>query len=246
MEQNPFLGVRGIRVLLKHPELFKTQLRAILRAHKEVGNIKIMIPMVSLVEEVEEAHEIVQEVLAELMNTYGEDFPMPNFGIMVETPSSAIMADKFAEFVDFFSIGTNDLTQYTLAVDRKNTNVSEIYNHLHPSILRLIKQVVEIGHENNILVEVCGELASDPYGVPILLGLGVDGLSVTPSSLLETKELIRRLSFEEIKPIVKDVLESSTADEVRYIVGELIKEKFPDIFRFIISPYRLYNGGEHE
>ncbi len=246
VEQNPFLGVRGIRVLLKYPEIFKIQLRAILRAHKEVGNIKIMIPMVSLVEEVEEAHEILNEVVAELVNTYGENFPVPNFGIMVETPSSAILADKFAGFVDFFSIGTNDLTQYTLAVDRKNTNVSEIYNHLHPSILRLIKQVVEIGHENNILVEVCGELASDPYGVPILLGLGVDGLSVTPSSLLETKELIRRLSFEEIKPIVKDVLASSTADEVRYIVGELIKEKFPDIFRFVISPYRFFNGGEHD
>ncbi len=246
IEQNPFLGVRGIRALLKHQDIFKTQLRAILRAHRDVGNIKIMLPMVSLVEEVEESYEILIAVSEELKKEYDDEFPIPKFGIMVETPASAIMVDKFANFVDFFSIGTNDLTQYTLAVDRKNTNVSEIYNHLHPSILRLIKQVVEVGHENNILVEVCGELASDPYGVPILLGLGVDGLSVTPSSLLETKELIRRLSYEEIKPIVKDVLESSTADEVRYIIGELLKEKFPEVVKFIISPDRNFNGGNYD
>ncbi len=245
IEQNPFLGVRGIRALLKHRDIFEIQLRAILRAHREVGNIKVMLPMVSLLEEVEEAREITEEVAYKLSQELREDVLVPKFGIMVETPASAIMADKFANYVDFFSIGTNDLTQYTLAVDRKNTDVSDIYNHLHPSVLRLIKQVVEMGHEYNILVEVCGELASDPYGVPVLLGLGVDGLSVTPSSLLETKELIRRLSYEEIKPIVKDVLESSTADEVRYIIGELLKEKFPQVLKFI-SPDRNFNGGNHD
>jgi phosphotransferase system enzyme I (PtsI) len=230
-EKNPFLGFRGIRVLLKERKIFETQIRALLKANK-LGNIKFMIPMVSAVEEVAETKEIMEEIYRELKESGYKDINFPDFGIMVETPSSALLADKFAPYVDFMSIGTNDLTQYLLAVDRRSPKVSYLFDHLHPSLLRLIKTIVEICHEKNIWVGVCGEMASDPYGIPLLLGLEVDELSVTPALLLETKEMIRGVYLEELKPIVEKCLNAESSDEVRKIVGEFLHERFPKVLMF--------------
>jgi len=167
-ELNPFLGLRGIRLSLSRKEIFKSQLKAILRNNSR-GNVKIMFPMVSLVEEVIEARKIVEEAIEEL-KAEGVEVGKTEVGIMVETPSAALMVDAFAEHVDFFSIGTNDLTQYTLAVDRTNEHVAHIFDHLHPSVLKLVSYVVEKAHEKGKWVGVCGEIASDTYAIPILVG----------------------------------------------------------------------------
>ncbi len=223
-EKNPFLGVRGIRVLLRERKLFEEQMKAVIRANTK-GNIKFMIPMVSVVEEVVESKKLLEEIYKELKKE-NPDVQLPDFGIMVETPSSALLLDKIAPYVNFVSIGTNDLTQYTLAVDRRNPEVSYLFDHLHPSVLKLIKIVVETSHRNNIWVGVCGELAADPYGIPFLVGLGVDELSVPPASILETKELIRKVSVEELEELVKKSINACSAREVREIAAEYLKKRY--------------------
>ena len=222
-ELNPFLGLRGIRLLLSRKDLFMLQLKAILR-NSVKDNVKIMFPMVSLVEEIVEARKIVDSI-AEELKSEGVDVGKYEIGMMVETPSAAIMADAFIDYVDFLSIGTNDLTQYTLAVDRTNEHVASLFDHLHPSILKLIKHVVKVAHEHNKWVGVCGEIASDVEAVPILVGLRVDELSVAPLFIPKIKALIRSINYKEAKELALEALKLKTAKDVRKISKAFLEQK---------------------
>jgi phosphotransferase system enzyme I (PtsI) len=232
-ERNPFLGTRGIRALLAERTSFRIQLRAILRANT-LGNIQIMIPMVSDIDEVRTSKDILLNTLEEVRAEGRQDLKIPPFGVMVETPAAACMADRMSKYVDFMSIGTNDLTQFTLAVDRRNPRLSYLFDHLHPSVLSLISQVERATRGTDTRLSICGELASDPFGVPLILALGIDTLSLNPAFLLEMKELIRRISIEEVRPYLKKALRAETSKEVREIMGELIYARYPDILRFLI------------
>ena len=213
-ESNPFLGVRGIRLCLKSAmELFKDQLRAILMV-RNYCKIRIMFPMISTAEEAEEAKRILLEV-AEEMDIPDEEMEKIKVGVMIETPSSALISDSLADVVDFFSIGTNDLTQYTLAADRTNENLSQLYDYLHPSVIKLIEMSIRSAHDKGKVVGVCGEMAGDPDAIPLLIGLGVDELSVAPPMVPEVKHIIRKFSTMDSKRIVQLAKRSKTAAEVR-------------------------------
>lgn len=217
-EANPFLGWRGIRFCLDHPELFKTQLRAILRAsvrHK----IKIMLPMITTVSEVRAAKVILGEVQAEL-NQAGIAFDAAmEVGIMVEVPSAVAIADQLAAEVDFFSIGTNDLSQYIMASDRTNLRVANLVDALHPAVLRMVQQTVQAAHAARISVGLCGELAADILATPILLGLGLDELSVNPQNIPAIKQAIARFSIVESEAIVASALQQDSAVHVRELIS---------------------------
>jgi multiphosphoryl transfer protein len=214
-ELNPFLGERGIRLCLNRPDLFREQLRAILRAAPH-GNLRIMFPMVSDLAEIRQARALIEELRKEL------DAPEIQIGIMVEVPSAALLADKLAPEIDFFSIGTNDLTQYTMAVDRGNAILAARHDGLHPAVLRLIAHTIEAAHKHGKRADICGELGSDPVAVPILIGLGMDELSVSIPSVPTVKAQVRGLKLAEIQPLAQQALECSTAQEVR----ELVKKHF--------------------
>lgn len=218
-EENPFLGYRAIRICLKEVEIFKTQLKAILRA-STYGTLKIMFPMISGIEELRAAKKILAEVkndLDEKSIPYDRNIQV---GIMIEIPSAAITADILAKEADFFSIGTNDLCQYSLAVDRMNENVSYLYNPMHPGVLRLIKNVIEAGHEAGIKVGMCGEMASNVESAAVLLGLGLDEFSMAPSSIPYIKKAICNLTFEKAGDIAENVLKISDAAQIRIYVKE--------------------------
>ena len=223
-ETNPGLGWRGIRQSLDCPDLFKTQLRAILRASAR-HKIKLMFPMVTSVREIKAAKQLVQEVQAELRESKIDFDPKIAIGIMVETPAAVIMADLLAKEVDFFSIGTNDLSQYIMASDRTNPKVAALADAYEPAVLRTIRQTVDAAHNAGITVSVCGQLASDPQAVPILLGLGVDELSVNPPAIPEIKAKIRSLSRLEVRAIFLDVLQLDSAAEVREYVFSVVTSK---------------------
>jgi phosphocarrier protein FPr len=210
-ELNPFLGERGIRLCLNRPELFREQLRAILRAAPS-GNLKIMFPMVSDIAELRQARALIEELRAELGT------PPVQIGIMIEVPSAALMADVFAPEIDFFSIGTNDLTQYTLAMDRGNSALASKHDGLHPAVLRLIAFTIESAHKHGKRADICGELGSDSAAVPILLGLGMDELSVSIPSVPTVKAQVRSLKIADWQPIAREALNCSTAQEVRELV----------------------------
>ncbi|MDZ8189434.1 MAG: phosphoenolpyruvate--protein phosphotransferase [Nostoc sp. ChiSLP02] len=217
-EANPFLGWRGIRFCLGHPEIFKTQLRAILRA--SVGRqIKIMLPMIATLAEVRAAKAILREVHAELTQAGIPFDPQIKLGIMVEVPSAVAIADRLAAEVDFFSIGTNDLSQYIMAGDRTNPRVANLVDALHPAVLRMVQQTVEAAHGLGISVGLCGELAADPLATPILLGLGLDELSVNPQSIPAIKQAIHQLSLKESEAIVALALQQDSVEEVREIIS---------------------------
>ncbi|WP_414513833.1 phosphoenolpyruvate--protein phosphotransferase [Nostoc sp. PCC 9305] len=220
-EANPFLGWRGIRFCLDRPELFKTQLRAILRA--SVGHqIKIMLPMIATVTEVRAAKVILGEVQAEL-NQAGIAFDAAmKVGIMVEVPSAVAIADRLAAEVDFFSIGTNDLSQYVMASDRTNPRVANLVDALHPAILRMVQQTIQAAHTAGISVGLCGELAADTLATPILLGLGLDELSVNPQSIPGVKQAIARLSIVESEAIAASALQQDSAERVRELISTSI------------------------
>lgn len=213
-EENPFLGLRGVRLSLARRELLRTQLRAIFRASPGRA-IKIMAPMVATVEEVRAFRDMVRHVQAELR---AEGIPFDEqveIGIMVEVPSAAVIADRLAQEVDFFSIGTNDLSQYTMAADRTNAQVAHLADPFHPAVLRLIKQVIDAAHAHGIWVGLCGELAGMPMGVPILLGLGLDEFSMNPPAIPGAKEIIRRLSVTEAQTVASLVLQLESAEAVK-------------------------------
>jgi phosphotransferase system enzyme I (PtsI) len=218
-EINPALGLRAIRYCLQNPEVFKTQIRAILRVAAH-GNVRILIPMISSYDEVCETKKILNEV-ADSLDKEGAVFKRDiELGIMIEVPSAVTMADVMAEDVDFFSIGTNDLIQYSLAIDRGNSRVSYLYNPLHPAIIRVIKHVADVAHEKGIKVFMCGEMANDPIYMPILLGLGLDELSMNPQSIPAVKSMVRSLNIEDIKLFMQDVLKQTSATAVMKLVQD--------------------------
>lgn len=210
-ELNPFLGERGIRLCLNRPELFREQLRAILRA-ASFGNLRIMFPMVSDIAELRQARAMIEELHREL------DTPPIQIGIMIEVPSAALMADIFAPEIDFFSIGTNDLTQYTLAMDRGNSALASKHDGLHPAVLRLIAQTIDAAHKHDKRADICGELGSDAAAIPILLGLGMDELSVSIPSIPTVKAQVRSLKISDLQSLAREALNCSTAQEVRELV----------------------------
>jgi phosphotransferase system enzyme I (PtsI) len=227
-EVNPFLGFRAIRFCLANVDIFEAQLRAILRASAE-GNVKIMYPMISGVGEVVQANEILQQVMHDLKK---EGIPFDeqiHVGAMIEIPSAALTAEMIAPEVDFFSIGSNDLIQYTMAVDRVNEKVAGLYEPTHPAILRLIRGVVEAAHNNNIWVGVCGEMAGEPLFTPLLLGMGIDELSAASSSLPRVKEVIRRLTLREAQELAAASLHTNSGREVLAMLNTLLQRVDPDL-----------------
>ena len=217
-EQNPNLGCRGIRVSLLYPEIFKVQIRAILRANK-YGNIAVMFPMVSSIRELREAKKIVQECINELENENIEFDPNIKIGIMIEIPSAAVNSDFFAKECDFFSIGTNDLIQYTLAVDRGNEHIYEYFQPLNPAVLNLINLTIENSHKNNITSAICGEMASERKFTEILIGMGIDELSVSPGQFLAVKDKILSINYEKAKKIAEQVLQAGNVEEIDRIIS---------------------------
>jgi phosphotransferase system enzyme I (PtsI) len=212
-EDNPFLGYRAIRYCLEEREIFRIQLRAMLRA-SAFGNIKIMLPMISGVDEVREARLELQKSMGELEDrklNYDKNIEL---GIMIETPSAAIISDKLAEVVDFFSIGTNDLTQYTLAVDRMNSKIAHLYTPYHPAVLRLIKLVADNAKRAGIWIGMCGEAAQDELLVPIFVGMGLDELSVSPPQVLKIRKLINGLNKKDMEQHVENIMKLSNAKSV--------------------------------
>ncbi len=224
-ELNPFLGWRAIRFCLENIDIFKTQLRAILRA-SAVGNVKIMFPMISGLEELRHA----KAVLDECRNEVGEKKSgKMEVGAMIEIPSAAISADALAREVDFFSIGTNDLIQYTIAVDRVNEQVAHLYEPTHPAVLRLLKMIADAAHANKIWVGVCGEMARDVATIPILVGLGMDELSVGATSVPRVKMAVRSLAMPECQQLVNEVLQLQTSSEILARCLELATKRYGDL-----------------
>jgi phosphotransferase system enzyme I (PtsI) len=224
-ELNPFLGWRAIRFCLENIDIFKTQLRAILRA-SAVGNVKIMFPMISGLEELRHA----KAVLDECRNEVGEKKSgKMEVGAMIEIPSAAISADSLAREVDFFSIGTNDLIQYTIAVDRVNERIAHLYEPTHPAVLRLLKMIADAAHTNDIWVGVCGEMARDVATIPILVGLGMDELSVGATSVPRVKMAVRSLAVPECQQLVNEVLRLQTSSEILARCLELATKRYGDL-----------------
>ncbi|MBW4561530.1 MAG: phosphoenolpyruvate--protein phosphotransferase [Mojavia pulchra JT2-VF2] len=221
-EANPFLGWRGIRFCLDHPDFLKTQFRAILRA--SVGHkIKIMLPMIASVTELRAAKVILAEVQAELRQADIAFDEAMEVGIMVEIPSAVVMADKLATEVDFFSIGTNDLSQYVMAGDRTNPRVANLADAMHPAVLRMVQQTVQVAHKAGIWVGLCGELAAEPLATPILLGLGLDELSVNPHAVPTLKQAIAQLTVAEAEAIAASALQQDSAEQVRELISSSFK-----------------------
>ncbi len=227
-ESNPFLGWRGIRVGLDRPELFLNQLRAMLRASTR-KNLCIMFPMVTTIEEVRKAKVYVRMAKADLRTRgikYYEKMPV---GVMIEVPAAALMVSQIAAEVDFLSIGSNDLTQYILAVDRGNPLVAKLYREFDPSVLVTIKHIINGGHKQGIWVGICGEMAGYPLATPLLVGLGMDELSVVPAVLPEIKKIIRSLDYNEMQTLAARALASTTSGEVEQLMKRYFKKNLPDI-----------------
>ncbi|MGD1991752.1 MAG: phosphoenolpyruvate--protein phosphotransferase [Anaerolineae bacterium] len=222
-EANPFLGLRAIRLCLSHPKLFRIQLRSALRAGVD-RNLKVMFPMVATIEEVRRAREIFEECQAELRAS-GEPYAQHvETGIMIEVPSAALMADQLAAEVDFFSIGTNDLSQYVLAADRTNAQVAPLASGFHPAVLRLVSNVIQAAHAHGKWVGLCGELAGEPLAIPILLGLGLDEFSMNAPAVPIAKQLLRSLSLEEAQDLAPQALDMETPEAVKALVREQVPE----------------------
>lgn len=217
-EDNPFLGCRGLRLCFTRPDLFKPQLRAILRAGVNT-KLCIMFPMVSTVSEVRQARAILAECMEDLTQEGISFNAHPQVGIMIEVPAAAICADQLAKEVDFFSIGTNDLTQYTLAADRGNAKVSYLSSALQPAVLRLIQRVIEAGHAAGIWVGMCGEMAGEPAAIPILIGLGLDELSMNSPAIPQAKRIIRQWSSQEARVLAEQAIRCTTPEEVQALVS---------------------------
>lgn len=223
-EMNPFLGYRAIRVCLDCQEMFRTQLRALLRA-SVYGQLRIMFPMIATLQEFRQAKAILEEEREKLIAEGVEVAEGIQVGIMIEIPAAAVLADQFAKEVDFFSIGTNDLIQYTMAADRMNEKVSYLYQPYNPSILRLIKHVIDSAHAEGKWAGMCGEMAGDQTAVPLLVGLGLDEFSMSATSILKTRSLMKRLDTEKMQELSqRAITECTTVDEVVALVNEYVGE----------------------
>jgi len=223
-ETNPFLGVRAIRLCLTRPELFKPQLRAALRAGYG-NNLKLMFPMVATVSDVECIREVLEECKEELRAEGQKVAEKMDIGIMIEIPSAAVLADQLADVVDFFSIGTNDLSQYTMAADRTNAHVAPLASGFQPAVFRLIKIVIDAAHAKGKWVGLCGEMAGELLAIPILLGLGLDEFSMNPPAIPYAKRLISSISYEHAKQVAENALQLRSDQEIR----EYIKKEVPQV-----------------
>jgi phosphoenolpyruvate-protein phosphotransferase (PTS system enzyme I) len=225
---NPFLGWRAIRFCLENQDIFKTQLRAILRA-STVGNIKVMFPMISGLDELRRAVAVLEECKQQLRSSKNEMAERVELGAMIEIPSAAICANALAREVDFFSIGTNDLIQYALAVDRVNEKIAYLYEPTHPAILRLLKMAADAAHTNHIWVGVCGEMAGDVALVPLLLGLGMDELSAAATLVPRVKRAVQSLSIPECRELLEETLKLNTASEILARCLQLADSRYGDL-----------------
>jgi phosphotransferase system enzyme I (PtsI) len=233
-EANPFLGLRAIRLTLGKLDLFGDQLRAILRS-SALGNVKVMFPMVTTIEELRRAKlevERAKEALKARGEAYDPDFEV---GVMIETPSAAIMADRLARECSFLSIGSNDLTQYTLAVDRGNEHVARLFDHFHPAVLRLIKQTIDAAHQQGIWAGMCGEFASDLFGMLVLLGMGVDEMSMSPGIIPEAKGILRSIDAGLAAEVATQTLKLGTALEVKNFLRREMDRRFPQLAEFLFN-----------
>ncbi len=226
-EDNPVLGLRALRLCMKHRDMFRAQLRALLRA-STFGNLRIMFPLVSGIQELRQVKTLIREIRLELDAegiAHNRDLQI---GIMVEVPAAALIADLLATEADFFAIGTNDLIQYSLAIDRSNENVSYLYEPLHPALLRLIKNVIDAGKRGGIPVSMCGEMAADPIYAVVLLGLGLEIFSMNPSNIPVIKDVIRSVRYRDCKRIAEVALQKKTAQEIEEFVIESVAMRFPE------------------
>ena len=231
-ELNPFMGWRAIRFCLAQPEIFKTQLRAILRASVH-NNIKIMYPMISNLDEVLQANKLLAEAKDELRSrgmAFNEEVEV---GVMIEVPSAALTTNLIAPHVNFFSLGTNDLVQYTLAVDRVNERIAYLYEPTHPAIMTLIKHTIDVGHEHGIWTGICGEMAGNPLMAPLLVGLGVDEFSVSPTAVPLVKDAIRSITYSQAEELARAALSSASATEVIELCRQLTQEVAPEILELV-------------
>ncbi|MBL6696679.1 MAG: phosphoenolpyruvate--protein phosphotransferase, partial [Luminiphilus sp.] len=223
-EDNPFLGWRGIRVTLDHPEIFLAQVRAMLKANEGLGNLRILLPMISAVEEVDESFALIrrchEEVLAE-----GYQQPLPPVGVMIEVPSAVWLTGALANRVDFLSVGSNDLTQYLLAVDRNNARVAELYHGLHPAVLGALQQIVDAAHLEGCSVSICGEMAGDPRAVPLLLAMGFDQLSMSAINLPRVKKVINSLTMADANELLAELVGVHSSHAVIRLAENLIERK---------------------
>lgn len=213
-EDNPFLGWRGIRITLDHPEIFLMQIRAMLRANQHLGNLRIMLPMITSLHEAEEALLLIKQAHTEILPE-GSTIQMPLIGVMIEVPSAVYLAQALASHVDFLSVGSNDLTQYLLAVDRNNARVAMLYDSLHPAVLHALNQIVQAAHFCNKPVSICGEMASDPLAVPLLLAMGFDALSMNSSALSRIKWVIRNFTLQQSRKLLIEILGMDNAGRIR-------------------------------
>lgn len=231
-EPNPFMGWRAIRFCLAQPDMFRTHLRAILRA-SVCGNVHIMYPMISTIDEIVRANAILEQAKKELLKEKLPFDPDIDVGAMIEVPSAAVVADLIAPYVSFFSLGTNDLIQYTLGIDRGNERVAYLYEPAHPAILRLIKNTIDVAHRHDIWAGICGGMGGDPLMTPLLVGLGIDELSVIPSQVPVVKDAIRRVTYSEACEMAESALSSESAMDVEDLSRELTKKIAPEILELV-------------
>ncbi len=224
-EDNPFLGWRGIRITLDHPEIFMTQVRAMLRANMGLNNCHILLPMVTNSIELDDALILVHRAKNELEDELNTPVPFPKVGVMIEVPAAVYQIEDFCRLVDFVSVGTNDLTQYLLAVDRNNENVADIYTSLHPAVLKAIQQIVHGALKQNTPVSVCGEMAGDPLGMLLLVGLGIENLSMSVGSISRIKQVIRHFSTVEARQLLEQAIDLSDPDDIREMLIDAINDK---------------------
>lgn len=230
-EENPFLGWRGIRVTLDHPEIFMVQVRAMLKASDGLDNLRIMLPMVTSVIEAEEAQHLIHRAWLEVRDE-GLDIAMPQVGVMIEVPAAVYQARALAQRVDFLSIGTNDLTQYLLAVDRNNRQVASLYNSYHPAVLHAILHVVEQAHEEGVPVSVCGEMAGEVGSALLLMAMGVNALSMNASNLLKVKAAVRQVKASFTRQLLNEVLAMDNGEVIAaYVDLQLDKAGLGELLR---------------
>jgi phosphotransferase system enzyme I (PtsI) len=222
------MGLRAIRLCLKYQDIFLPQLRAILRA-SVYGNIKIMFPMISGIEELRQAKKVLDKAKKQLTDDGMPFNPNMEVGAMIEIPSAAMTADILAREVDFFSIGTNDLIQYSLAADRANEEISELFEPFHPAVLRFIQNVINAAHDNGIWVGLCGEMGGDPVFTMLLLGMGLDEFSMSPQVIPEIKRIIRAITLKEAQELTQEIMTLKTAWEIEHRVCEEAQKRFPEL-----------------
>ncbi|SEQ93569.1 PEP-utilising enzyme, TIM barrel domain [Amphritea atlantica] len=222
-EDNPFLGWRGIRVTLDHPEIFLVQIRAMLRAAEGLNNLRIMLPMVTSVHEVDESTKLIAQAVEELREE-GHVINQPLIGVMVEVPAAVYQVRRFARRVDFISVGSNDLTQYLLAVDRNNPRVASLYVPYHPAVLKALQFIVHEAHKENVSVSICGEMAADPGGAILLMAMGYDVLSMNATNLPKVKFALRGISFDRARELLNQIIVMDDVDKIHMTLRNALKE----------------------